>query len=316
MCCVSGAQGLALLEGSLMGQSTTASMVTAKAVGDRVHWGVWTAVLGGLVLVLYGPILAHLVLHWWQDPDYSHGFLVPVFSGYVLWRQRERLSRISLSPSNFGMLVMLGAIGLLLVGSLGAELFTSRFSLLILIAGIILFLAGWKMLRAVSFPLGFLVLMIPIPVIIYNQITFPLQLLASRVATSWLQLLNVPVLREGNLINLPNYTLEVVEACSGIRSLMTLITLAVAYGYLVERKLWIRWLMVILMIPIAIVSNSIRIVGAGFLTYHFGPEMAQGFFHEFSGWVIFVAALLLMFVCHWILRRVSGGQKGNANADA
>ena len=296
-----------------MDQSATASIATPKVIDDRVPWGVWAAVLGALLLVLYGPILGRLVLHWWQDPDYSHGFLVPVFSAYVLWKQRERLSQISLRPSNFGLLVMFGATGLLLLGSLGAELFTSRMSFLIFIAGIVLFLAGWKMLKAISFPLAFLILMIPIPVIIYNQITFPLQLMASRFATSCLQVLNVPVLREGNLIILPNYTLEVVEACSGIRSLMTLITLAIAYCYLVEDRRWIRWFMVIIMVPIAIVSNSIRIVGAGLLTYHFGPSMAQGFFHEFSGWVIFVAALVLMFACHWVLRKIKG-PKARANA--
>jgi len=204
---------------------------------------------------------------------------------------------------------MLGAIGLLLLGSLGAELFTSRLSMLVLAAGVVLFLSGWKMLRAISFPLGFLILMIPIPVLIYNQITFPLQLLASRFATFWLQLVNVPVLREGNLIILPNYTLEVVDACSGIRSLMTLITLAVAYGYLMNDRRWSRLLLALLMIPIAIVSNAIRIMGAGLLTYHFGPEMAEGFFHEFSGWVIFVAALILMFGCHWLLCKIPGAKK-------
>ncbi|MFI5072384.1 MAG: exosortase A [Terriglobales bacterium] len=275
----------------------------------RVPWAVWTSVLLVLTLALYGPILKALVLDWWQDPNYGHGFLVPVFAGYVLWRERHRLAPIGLKPSNFGFIVMLGALGLLMVGSLGAELFTSRFSLLVLIAGVILFIAGWEMLRAVSFPLGFLILMIPIPVIIYNQITFPLQLLASRFATFWLQLVNVPVLREGNLIILPNYTLEVVEACSGIRSLMTLITLAVAYGYLMNDRRWLRWALALLMIPIAIVSNAIRIMGAGLLTYHFGHEMAQGFFHEFSGWVIFVAALILMFGCHWLLRKIPGTEK-------
>ena len=208
---------------------------------------------------------------------------------------------------------MLAAVGMLLVGSLGAELFSTRVSFLVLLGGMVLFLAGWGMLRAVLFPLSFLLLMIPIPVLIYNQITFPLQLMASRFATFWLQLVNVPVLREGNLIILPNYTLEVVDACSGIRSLMTLITLAIAYGYLVESKRWIRWLLVIMMIPIAIISNSIRILGAGLLTYHFGPRMAEGFFHEFSGWVIFVAALLLMFAFHWVLRKVSGLRKKAAN---
>lgn len=280
--------------------------LASPAVAERrLQLGVWLGVFAALLLVLYGPILQHLVADWWTDPDYSQGFLVPVFAGYVLWKQRERLAKVSLKPSNFGLIAMLGAIGLLLVGSLGAELFTSRISLLFLMGGIVLFLAGWKMLKAIFFPLGFLVLMIPIPVIIYNQITFPLQLLASRFATFWLHFMNVPVLREGNLIILPNYTLEVVDACSGIRSLMTLITLAIAYCYLLEDKRWIRWAMVILMVPIAIVSNSVRIFGAGILTYHFGPSMAEGFFHEFSGWVIFVAALLLMFACHWVLRKIS-----------
>jgi exosortase len=291
-----------------------ATVTSTGVVEERLPWGIWAAVLGGLVLVLYGPVLTRLVANWWENPDYSQGFLVPVFSGYVLWRKRDRLARIPLTPSNFGALVMLGAIGLLFVGSLGAELFTSRFSFLVLIGGIVLFLTGWKMLKAISFPLGFLVLMIPIPAIIYNQITFPLQLIASRFATFCLQFINVPVLREGNLLELPNYTLEVVEACSGIRSLMSLITLAIAYGYLVESRRWVRWLLVVLMVPIAIVSNAIRVMGAGLLTFHFGPRMAEGFFHEFSGWVIFIAALLLMFACHWVLRKIPAGRKGTANA--
>jgi exosortase len=197
---------------------------------------------------------------------------------------------------------------------LGAELFTTRISLLILLAGTILFLAGWKMLRAVSFPLAFLILMIPIPVIVYNQITFPLQLLASRFATFWLELVHVPVLREGNVLILPNYSLEVVEACSGIRSLMTLLTLAIAYGYLVERRRWVRYLLALLMLPIAIVSNAIRIMGTGVLTFHFGPKAAEGFFHEFSGWIIFLAALVLMFLCHWILRQIGKGPERAAHA--
>ena len=287
----------------------TRTALTEEHAERRVAWSVWVGVVSVLLLILYGPILKALVLDWWQDPNYGHGFLVPLFSGYVIWKERHKLAQISWKPSNFGLAVIVGAICLLLLGSVGAELFTSRFSLLVIIAGIVLFLAGWQMLRAVSFPLGFLILMIPIPVLIYNQITFPLQLLASRFATFWLQLVNVPVLREGNLIILPNYTLEVVEACSGIRSLMTLITLAVAYGYLMQDRRWIRWVLAFLMIPIAIVSNAIRIMGAGVLTYHFGHEMAEGFFHEFSGWVIFVAALILMFVCHWLLRKIPGAQK-------
>jgi len=292
--------------------STTAQALETSS-RDRT-WIVWSAVLLGLVVLLYAGVLRSLVGQWWSDPDYGHGFLVPLFSGYVVWRQREQWLKSESKPANFGLLVMVGAILLLLVGSLGAELFTSRVSLLALLAGMILFLAGWKVLRAVSFPLAFLLLMIPIPVIIYNQITFPLQLLASRFATFWLEVAQVPVLREGNVLILPNYSLEVVEACSGIRSLMTLITLAVAYGYLVEPRRSVRYALVILMIPIAIVSNAIRIMGTGVLTYYFGPKAAEGFFHEFSGWVIFLAALILMFASHSILKRFGNRQEQRAHA--
>jgi exosortase len=278
------------------------------------EWIVWPGAFLVLICILYAPILKALILDWWTDPDYGHGFLVPAISGYVLWRQRARWLNTESKPSNVGFLVMLAGIILLLGGSLGAELFTSRFSLLVLLAGFVLFLAGWKTLRAVSFPLGFLILMIPIPVIIYNQITFPLQLLASRVATSWLELLQVPVLRDGNVLILPNYSLEVVEACSGVRSLMTLITLAIAYGYLIESRRWVRYVLAFLMVPIAIVSNAFRITGTGVLTYHFGAVAAEGFFHEFSGWIIFLAALVMMFVSHLILRRISNDQRQAAHA--
>jgi exosortase len=264
----------------------------------------WCVILLSLVLLLYATVIKDLVLQWWTDADYGHGFFVPLFSGYILWRERDRWTKTEIKPSNFGFLVMLGAIALLLLGSLGAEFFTSRFSLLVLLAGMILFLAGWKMLRAVSFPLGYLMWMIPIPVIIYNQITFPLQLIASRLATAWLEFAQVPVLRDGNILILSNYSLEVVEACSGIRSLMTLMALAVAYGYLVSPRRWVRYVLAAFMVPIAIVTNAIRIMGAGILARHFGPAAAEGFLHQFSGWAIFLVALVLMLGSHWVLRRI------------
>ena len=265
---------------------------------------VWYVILVGLILMLYASVIKDLVLQWWTDVNYGHGFFVPLFSSYILWHERERWTKTEIKPSNFGFVVMLGAVGLLLLGSLGAELFVSRFSLLVLLAGMILFLAGWKMLRAVSFPLSYLIWMIPIPVIIFNQITFPLQLLASRLATAWLELVQVPVLRDGNVLVMSNYSLEVVEACSGIRSLMTLIALAVAYVYLFEPRRWVRYVLTLLMIPIAIVTNAIRILGAGMLAHRYGPATAEGFLHGFSGWLIFVSALVLKFLCHWILGRI------------
>ncbi len=270
---------------------------------------VWPVIIVCLIALMYGPILKGLVMQWWSDPDYGHGFFVPLFSGFILWKERARWTAVKSKPSNFGLAVMIGAICLLILGTLGAELFTSRFSLLFLIAGMILFLSGWEMLRAVLFPLGFLVLMIPFPAIIYNKITFPLQLLASRWASSFLEMVGVPVLRDGNVLVLSNYSLEVVEACSGIRSLMSLIALAVAYGYLVEPRRWVRVILVFLMIPIALFTNAIRITGAGVLAHSFGATAAEGFLHEFSGWVIFLAALLLMFLSHKILRYLAYRKK-------
>src|ERR1700689_129410 len=276
-------------------------------------WIVWSAIFAGLTLLLYASVMKLLVLQWWTDADYGHGLFVPLFSGYILVRERERWTRTEIKPTNFGFVVMIGAIGLLVLGSLGAEMFIGRFSLLVLLVGIILFLGGWRMLRAVSFPLGYLMWMIPIPVIIYNQITFPLQLIASRLATSCLELAQVPVLRDGNILILSNYSLEVVEACSGIRSLVTLAALAVAFGYLVSPRRWVRYVLAALMVPIAVLTNAIRIMGAGLMAHRFGPAAAEGFLHQFSGWAIFLIALLLMFGSYWILQHISERRRKPAN---
>lgn len=292
--------------------STLARTLDASRKGHE--WILWPLVLVVLTLVLYAPVLKLLVAQWWSDPDYAEGFLVPLVSAYILWHHWDRWLATEVKPSNFGLVVMLCGIALLFGGLLGAELFTSRFSLLVLLAGMVLYLAGWQRLRSVSFPLIFLVFMIPLPALIYNQITLPLQLLASRVATSGLELMHIPVLREGNVLVLPNYSLEVVEACSGVRSLMTLIALAVAYSYLVDRRGWLRYALPLLMIPVAILSNAARIMGTGLLTYHFGPAAAEGFFHVFSGWLVFVAALALLLLCDWVLAKISSGGEHIAHA--
>lgn len=259
--------------------------------------------LAGLVVLLFAPVLKLLVLQWWQDPDYGHGFFVPLFSGYVVWRERARWQNLLPEASNSGLLVMLGAIGLLVLGSLGAELFISRFSLLVLLAGMALYLGGPKALRNLALPLCFLIFMIPLPKIIYNQITFPLQLLASRFAVSCLDVARVPAVNEGNLLFLPNQTLEVVEACSGIRSLMSLEAFAVAYGYWAERRWWMRIILMLLALPLAVISNGLRVVGTGVLTYIFGPQAAEGFFHVFSGWLVFLSAVLLFLIAHAVISR-------------
>jgi len=193
------------------------------------------------------------------------------------------------------------ALFVLILGVMGAELFLSRVSLLLLIAGLVVFFLGWNYFRAVLFPWAFLILMIPIPAIVFNQITFPLQLLASKVAATVLPLLGVPVLREGNVINLPAMALEVAEACSGIRSLLSLTTLAIIYGYLAEPRNSIRVWLALASLPIAVAANSFRIVGTGLLVQYWDPEKAEGFFHLFSGWLIFVISLLMLFLFHRVI---------------
>jgi exosortase len=260
------------------------------------------AVLASLFLWLYGRTLAHLVVQWWQDPDFSHGFLVPFFFGFMIWRERERLRRIVVKPSWLGLLLIALALCVLVVGQLGAELFLARLSLLLLVAGLIALFLGWNFLWALSFPLAFLLLMIPLPAIIFNQITFPLQLLASRVVAATLPLFSVPVLREGNVLKLPGIELEVAEACSGIRSLMSLVTLAVIYGYLTQRRVAVRWLLALGAVPISVAANSVRIIGTGLLAQYWGADKAKGFFHIFSGWLIFVVSLLMLYLLDCLIR--------------
>lgn len=259
------------------------------------------AVLLVLTAWLYGHILGRLVVQWWSDPNFSHGFLVPAFALFLVWQGRERLRSLPVRPSNWGLLIILLSLSTLAVGVFGAELFLSRISLIMLIAGIIAFMWGWLTLRALLFPLLFLVLMVPIPAILFSQITLPLQLLASKLSAGLLPLLGVPVLREGNIINLPAMPLEVADACSGIRSLLSLTTLAIMYGYLMEDRVSMRVILALASIPIAVAANALRIVGTGLLVQYWDPDKAQGFFHEFSGWLMFVFSLLVLFACHQLL---------------
>lgn len=259
-------------------------------------------VLAVVIGFLYFDIVNRLISQWTNDQNYSHGFFVPLFSGYVLWEQRKRLAELDAEPSWWGMFAALGAIGVLIAGVFGAELFLSRSSLVLLIGSVVIYFQGWRFFRAVFFPWAFLFLMIPIPNIIFNQLAFPLQTLASKLATAQLQLLGVPVLREGNVIQLPAMALEVVEACSGIRSLMSLGTLAIIYGYFIEARVSRRVILALASIPIAVVANAWRVTGTGLLGQYWEPEKAQGFFHTFSGWLIFVLSLFLLFAFHGVMK--------------
>jgi exosortase len=255
----------------------------------------------GSFVFLYYHIIAKLVYDWSIDDNYSHGFLIVPIALYFVWERKERLRSTIQSPSSLGLVVVLGSLAILVAGILGSELFLTRISILGTIAGSILFVYGWTHFKILFFPTAFLLLMIPIPSIIFNQIAFPLQLLASRFGEMALMAFQIPVLREGNVIILANTSLEVAEACSGIRSLISLLTLGIVFGYFSDSRTWVRTALALATIPIAIVANGIRVAGTGIAAHYYGPEAAQGFFHSFSGWIIFIAAFFMMFVFYRVL---------------
>ena len=261
--------------------------------------------LVGVLLALYAPVLRILLDQWYRDPDYSHGFLVPLLSAYLIWARRDKLRQVPRRPSFWGMVIVLGALGLLVLGSLGAELFLARFSLLCTICGLIVYFCGCAMLRALAFPMAFLLFAIPIPGVVYNEIVFPLQFIASKFATWTLEQLNLfPIMREGNVLILPGMSLEVVEACSGIRSLMSLLALAAGFGYVMERSAVARWILFLAMVPLAIISNGTRVMLTAIMANYMGPQAAEGFMHEFSGWVIFVVATAMFLGFYALMTRI------------
>ncbi|HKS07966.1 MAG TPA: exosortase/archaeosortase family protein [Pyrinomonadaceae bacterium] len=281
------------------------------------------------ILFTYAAVLAKLSRDWWIDENYSHGLLVPFIIGYILWIQRDKLAAEPARPSVLlGGLAVAFSLFALWTGVAGAELYTQRMSLVLLIAGTIVYFLGLGFLRLLLVPLGLLILAIPIPAIIFNKIAFPLQLFASRCAVWSMSMLGIPVLRQGNVIELKPLNsfdtkkLEVVEACSGIRSLMTLMTLAVVFAYFTYPRSndshgpprgkfgWLRsfgfWRTLIIIasaVPIAILTNASRVSGTGILSHYYGTGVADGFFHSFSGWAIYVVAFLLLFLVGWIVDR-------------
>jgi exosortase len=260
---------------------------------------------GVLILVCYAPVLVSLVHQWSTDDDMGHGFFVPLISGYIIWQRRGELAAIKPTPNWWGLAVVLFGAVQLVVATLGVELSTARTAFVITLIGAVWMLGGTLVLRKVAFPLFLLFFMVPIPAVIYNRITFPLQILASQLADGALSIMGIPVLREGNILELPNQRLSVVEACSGIRSLLSLTFLSLVYGYFFERRRWIRVALFVATIPIAIVANGSRVTVTGILTQSSKPELAEGFFHESTGWVIFMIALAILVVFHQVLVRTT-----------
>jgi exosortase len=300
------------------------------AVPRKLYQSISIAI--ALVLV-YFTVLLKLGGDWWNDENYSHGLLIPFIIAYILWHERDRFIGTQTRPSAFW-----GATGVLLslmalwAGVAGAELFVQRISLVLMVTSIVIYFWGFRLLRLVAVPLSLLILSIPIPQIVFNRIAFPLQLFASRCAVGAMSFFNIPVLRQGNIIELMPLgssepkRLAVVEACSGIRSLMTLVTLAVLYAYFTQPKVlkfvghffksftfWRSLILVLAAVPIAILTNALRVSGTGVLAHYYGTRVADGFFHTFSGWAIYIAAAVLLFATGWVLDRFA--RLGKQDAD-
>jgi exosortase len=259
-------------------------------------------VAGLSLLALYGQVLVGLVKAWEANPDYAHGFLIAPLCVYLAWQRRQQLASRHARPSWAGLAVVVASLGVFVAGQLGAELFLSRVSLIGVLVGSVAFVMGWAHARELTLVFVLAILTIPLPTIIFNEIAHPLQLLASSVAEHTLIALDIPALREGNVILLSTATLEVAEACSGIRSMVSLLAAGLVYGYFTDDRTSRRAILALSTLPIAIVANALRVAGTGVLAHYSGAAAADGFFHGFAGWLVFMSALVMLFVVDGVLR--------------
>ncbi len=254
-------------------------------------------------LALYSHTFMTLIDDWSNDDNYSHGFLIPFITGYMIWQRKNDLAELPVKPSNLGIIAILMGLGMHILGNVGAELFVMRVSIIVTLWGLIFYLCGKEISREIILPIIYLIFMVPLPAIIWNQIAFPLQLFAAKLTTQVIQLLGMPILREGNILHLSNTTLEVVDACSGIRSLNSLLALSAAFAYISLMLNWTKWVLFFSAVPIAVIVNIVRLTITALMARYIGPEAAHGFLHDMSGLLVFAVAFIILFLVYSILSK-------------
>jgi exosortase len=283
-----------------------ASIPVAEAhsvASNKISWQ-HIAWFGGLLILCYAPILYRMGWQWATDENMGHGFIVPVVAGFIAWQRRDALLSTPRIPSLWGLFLVIFAALLSVAATLGAELFTARLSFVIGLFGTVLYLGGTRWAKLLLFPFALLLFMIPIPAIIYSQLTLRLQLLASELGEALITLMGIPVLRAGNTLELPSQTLDIAEACSGIRSLLSLLFMAAVYAYFFDKKVWMRWALLAATIPIAIGANGIRVGLTGLLS-EINTKLATGAYHEAEGYIVFIVALAALLTTHWAINLVA-----------
>lgn len=252
---------------------------------------------------LYYQVLLHLAETWAVNDNFSHGYFIPLVSLYMIFSLREPLQQAVIRPCNWGLLILLSGLALLILATVASLNFMQQSSLIIVLWGIILYLFGYKYAALLFVPIAYLFFMIPIPAILWNKIAFPMQLYSSAITEQIIRMLGVTIYREGNVLYLAETTLEVVDACSGLRSLTTMFALSAAVAWFGHYPSWRKWLVFLAAAPIAIFVNMVRLTATALLASRYGEEVAQGFLHEFSGMLVFILGLTLLWATNTLMNK-------------
>ncbi len=261
------------------------------------------AIALGLIILIYWPVLTGLVTEWYNDDNYSHGFLIPLVSGFFIWKKRAELKQmIEPTGATIGLTLIIGGMAVFVMANAAAEYFTLRLSLIATLYGLIWYLLGRRVALAIWFEIFFLLFMIPLPYVIYYAATFPMQLFATKVTVKILNIIGMSAVRQGNIIHLPGYSLEVAEACSGLRSLISLLALGALYARMTQTGLPRQLLLFASTVPIAIAANIFRILFTAVGAYTISRDLAEDFLHELSGMMVFIVSFIMLFIWGAIIK--------------